>query len=165
MTHHEKMAKTEFVVDKEKLEVRMSRVFDAPREKVWQAHVGPKKLEQWWGPRKYTTIVEKLEPRVGGKWKFINKDSEETHVFYGEFREIKEPERIVWTFTYEPYHDQELVETLTLEELPGGKTKIATLSKYPSLGALEGMMMGGGMEEGARETWDRLAELLVKVSA
>ena len=171
--HHEKMAETEFVVDKEKLEVRMSRVFDVPREKVWRAHVDPKKLEQWWGPRKYTTIVEKWDARVGGKWKFINKDADETHVFYGEFREIKEPEKIVWTFTYEPYPDQELVETLTLEELPGGppshkapegqsKTRLSTVSRYPNLEALEGMLMGGEMEKGARETWDRLEELLVK---
>ncbi|OGY25112.1 MAG: hypothetical protein A2Y57_00605 [Candidatus Woykebacteria bacterium RBG_13_40_7b] len=83
-------------------------------------------------------------------------------MFYGEFRKVKEPEKIVWTFTYEPCPDQVVEETLTLEEFPDGKTKIATVSKYPSLEALEGMMMGGEMEKGARETWDRLEELLVK---
>ncbi len=51
------MAKSSFTVDKEKLEIRMSRVFDAPREKVWQAHVDPKLIEKWWGPRKFETIV------------------------------------------------------------------------------------------------------------
>lgn len=155
------MTGTDFIVDKENLEVRMTRVFEAPREKVWQAHVDPKAIEQWWGPRKYTTKVEKLEPRVGGKWEFINSAEGEKHVFYGEFREMKEPEEITWTFTYEPYPDQVMVETLTLTELLDGKTKVSTVSKYPSIEALEGMV-GGGMEEGARETWDRLTEFLEK---
>ncbi len=155
------MSKNNIVVNKEKLEIMMSRVFNAPREKVWQAHVDPRKLEQWWGPRKYTTIVETLEPKVGGKWKFINKADGEEHVFYGEFKELVEPEKITWTFIYAPYPDAVVTETLTLEELPDGKTKISTFSKYPNLQALEGMV-SSGMEEGDVETWDRLEELVTK---
>lgn len=107
--------------------------------------------------------MEKLDAKVGGEWKFINQDSEgNSHVFYGEFREVEKPEKIVWTFIYEPYPDAVIVETLTLSELPDGKTKITILSKYPSLEALEGTV-ASGMEAGAVETWDRLAELLDKM--
>lgn len=155
------MNKTDFIVDKEKLELRMARVFDAPREKVWQAHITPELIEKWWGPRKYTTKVEKLDAKVGGEWKFINSVDGQDHVFYGEFRDLKEPERITWTFIYEPYKEAVVVETLTFEELPDGKTRLSVLSKYPDIESLEGSMVGG-MEEGAIETWDRLEELLAK---
>jgi uncharacterized protein YndB with AHSA1/START domain len=151
----------EVTVDKEQLEIKMTRDFDAPREKLWQAHTDAKAIEQWWGPRKYKTIVEEFEPKAGGKWKFINVAEGQKHVFYGEFREVVEPERITWTFTYEPYPDVVSVETLTFEELPGGKSRLRTVAKYPSIEALEGMVQSG-MEEGARETWDRLAELVEK---
>jgi uncharacterized protein YndB with AHSA1/START domain len=149
-------------VDKEKLEIRMSRVLDAPRERVWEAHIDPKAIEQWWGPRRYKTKVEKLEPKVGGKWKFINVDTDGTqHVFYGEFLEIVKPEKLTWTFTYEPYPQSVAIDALNFEELPDGKTKLTSLSTYPSIEALEGMLQGG-MTEGATETWDRLEELVTK---
>jgi len=155
-------ADTQFVVDKGKLELRMSRVFNAPAKTLWRAHVDPKAIEKWWGPRRFTTEVEKFDLRVGGQWRFINKDAEgNRHVFYGEFREIVEPEKIDWTFTYEPYPDQVSEETVRFEELPGAKTRLSAVSRFPSIEALEGMTQGG-MEEGARETWDRLAELTEK---
>lgn len=149
-------------VDKEKLQIRMSRVFNAPRERVWQAHVDPKAIEKWWGPRRYKTTVEKLEPKVGGQWKFVNVDTDGTrHVFYGEFLELVEPEKLTWTFTYEPYPQSVATDALSFEELPDGKTKLSTVSTYPSIEALEGMLQGG-MTEGATETWDRLEELVTK---
>ena len=156
------MSPTDFTVDKEKLEVRMSRILNAPRERVWQAHIDPHQIEQWWGPRRYTTEVEKLDARVGGEWKFINIGSDgQRHVFYGEFLEMQRPERITWTFIYAPSPDAVVTATLTLEEPARGQTKLSAVSKYPSVQALEGMVQGG-MEEGARETWDRLGELVEK---
>jgi uncharacterized protein YndB with AHSA1/START domain len=157
----ENMADMQITLDKEKLEGTMTREFDAPREKLWHAHTDAKAIEQWWGPRKYQTKVETLEPKVGGKWKFLNIAGDEKYVFYGEFREVVEPERITWTFIYEPYPDAEIVETITFEELAGDRTKVHVVSKYPSIESFEGMVQGG-MEEGARETWDRLAELVEK---
>lgn len=156
------MSKNNVEIDKEKLEIRMSRVFDASREKLWDAHLDPKAIEKWWGPRRLKTEVEKLEPVVGGQWRFINiDDNGDRYVFYGEFRELVKPEKIIWTFTYEPYPQSAATETLVFEELSDGKTKLSTLSKFPSIEALEGMLQGG-MEEGATETWDRLEELMVK---
>jgi uncharacterized protein YndB with AHSA1/START domain len=151
----------EFTTDKDKLQSSMTREFDAPREKLWQAHTDASAIEQWWGPRKYETKVEAFEPKVGGKWKFIHTANGEKHVFFGEFREVVELERITWTFNYEPFPNAEIVETISFEELPNKRTKVHVVSHYPSTEAFEGMVEGG-MEAGARETWDRLAEFVQK---
>lgn len=151
--------KTTFSVNKEKLESTMERVFDAPRELLWKAHTDKEIIGKWWGPRKYETIVDTYEPHVGGKWKMIHTDNGEEHVFYGDFTEIVEPEKISWTFTYAPYPDSVINETITFTEVEDGKTKLMTVSHYPSIQALEGML-GSGMEEGANETWDRLEEVI-----
>lgn len=155
------MSDLKLTVNKEKLESSMTKEFDAPREKVWQAHVDPKLIQQWWGPAKYKTIVAAYEPTVGGKWKMIHEADGEKHVFFGEFKEVVEPEKITWTFNYEPFPNSEIVETIYFEELQGNKTRIKTVSHYPSIEALEGMVQSG-MEGGANESWNRLAALLAK---
>lgn len=137
----------------------MERIFDAPREALWKAHTDRDLIAQWWGPRKYMTVVEEFDATAGGKWKMVHKANGEEHVFYGEFTEVQEPEKITWTFTYAPFPDATLTETITFEELPDGKTKVRTVSHYPNMQALEGMV-GSGMEEGATESWDRLEELV-----
>lgn len=149
------------MVNKEKLESTMTREFNAPRQKVWQAHADSKLVQQWWGAAKYKTIVEPYEFREGGKWKMTHEGDGQRHVFFGEFREVVEPEKITWTFNYEGFPNSEMVETFHFEELPGNKTMIRTVSHYPTIEALEGMIESG-MEEGANETWDRLAEFLAK---
>src|SRR6266567_1786426 len=83
-------------------ELVMTRVFNAPRELVFQAHLDPQQVEQWWGPRAYITRVDKLEARPGGAWRFINRRADGSEeAFRGEFREIVPPERITWTFEWE----------------------------------------------------------------
>src|SRR3954449_2472093 len=83
-------------------EIVMTRAFDAPRALVFRAFTEPALIERWWGPRQYTTVVDKLELRVGGSWRFLNRGADGAeHAFHGEFREIVPPERIVWTFEYE----------------------------------------------------------------
>src|SRR5206468_8621629 len=83
-------------------EMVMTRVFNAPRALVFQAHIDPALVAQWWGPRAYTTIVDKLEARPGGQWRFINRRADGSEeAFRGEFREIVAPERITWTFEWE----------------------------------------------------------------
>jgi len=149
-----------FEINRDKLESTAERIFNAPRESVWRAHTDPQLIERWWGPRKYKVIVEEYEPRQGGKWRIVHEAENEKHVFFGEFREIREPELIVWTFNYEPYPNTETVETLHFEELPDGTTQLRTVSHYPSLEALDGMTQSG-MEEGMKETWERLEEVVM----
>ncbi|HYZ10426.1 MAG TPA: SRPBCC family protein [Actinomycetota bacterium] len=145
-------------------EMKMTRVFDAPRELVFEAHTSGEHLRNWWGPRKYETVSAVFEFRVGGKWRIVHRGPEgEEHAFRGEFREIVPPERIVWTFEYEGAPGQVAVETLTFEE-HDGKTTLTAVSDWGSEEARDAMHESG-MLEGAEETWDRLEEYLQTLRA
>ena len=140
-------------------EITMSRVFDAPRALVFQAHTDPVHIPQWWGQRNSTTIVHTLDLRPGDAWRFIQRDPEgNEYAFRGEFREIVPPERLVYTFEFEGMPGHILVETVTFEE-HDGKTTISSTSVFQSVEDRDGMLESG-MESGAIESWDRLAELI-----
>jgi uncharacterized protein YndB with AHSA1/START domain len=132
---------------------------DAPRELVFEAHSSCEHMERWWGPRKYTVIDCKMDFRPGGEWRIVHRGPDgEEYGFRGEFREIVPPEKIVWTFEFEGMPGHVSVETLTLDE-QDGKTKLTATSLWDSVEDRDGMLETG-MQEGAAETWDRLAELL-----
>ena len=63
------MGKNNVEVKRDELAITMSRVFDAPREGVWEAYTNPELVPKWGGPRKYTTTVEQMDVRVGGVWR------------------------------------------------------------------------------------------------
>ncbi|TLZ73408.1 MAG: hypothetical protein E6K14_05465 [Methanobacteriota archaeon] len=152
---------TEFVTDRARRRVTMSRVFNAPRERLFRMYTDPKLIPLWWGPRKYATTVEKMDVRPGGVWRYISRDSDGTEfAFNGVYREVAPPERLVSTFEFEGAPGHIVLDTATFEDL-GRKTRLTVTSQFDSLEALEGMV-GSGMEAGARETWDRLVELLAK---
>jgi uncharacterized protein YndB with AHSA1/START domain len=154
------MDKNNLVVEREKRAYSMSRVFDAPRELVWKVCTDPALVPQWWGPRYLTTTVDKMEVKVGGVWRYIQKDAEgNEYAFNGVYKEVKAPERLTYTFEFEPMAGHVSLETVTLEALPDGKTRIATTTSFDTLEDLEGMLQSG-MEGGAVESWDRLEELL-----
>lgn len=140
-------------------EIVMTRTFNAPRELVFEAHSKCEHLKEWWGPRKYTLEVCDLDFRPGGKYRFVHRgpDGVEEHGFRGEFREIVPPERIVWTFEYEGWPGQISVDTMVLEDLGDGRTKLSATSVFDSKEDRDGMLQSG-MEEGAGETYDRLDE-------
>lgn len=140
-------------------EAELTRIFDAPRELVFRTMMDAALVPQWWGPRKYTTIVDTMDVRVGGRWRFGNVAADGgEHWFRGEYREIVPNERVVQTFEYEPFPGAS-VETMTLEDLGDGRTLVRVHAVYPSKEAADAMLQSG-MEEGANETYDRLEELL-----
>jgi uncharacterized protein YndB with AHSA1/START domain len=140
-------------------EIVMTRVFDAPRELVFKAYTDPQAIEQWWGPRAYTTIVDKLDVRPGGKWRFINRNSEGVEfAFNGEYREVVPPERLVCTFEFEGMPGHVMIATAIFDDLDG-KTMLTSTSLFSSVEDRDGMLESG-MESGARDSWDRLAEYL-----
>jgi len=156
------MNKNNLVVDREKRAIRMSRIFDAPRPLVWRVYTDPELVPQWWGPRYLTTIVDKMDVRVGGVWRYIQRGPDGNEfAFRGVYKEIAPPERLTYTFEFEPMTGHISTETITLEDLPEGKTRITATTIYTTLEDLEGMLQSG-MESGAVETWDRLEELLVE---
>ena len=140
-------------------EIVMTRVFDAPRELVWKAYTDPAAIPQWWGPRRHATTVDKMDVRPGGAWRYVSRDADgNEYAFRGEYREVVPPERIVATFEFEPMPGHVSVETLTLVE-HDGKTTLTNTSVFDSVEDRDGMLQSG-MEEGVRETYDRLAEYL-----
>ena len=142
-------------------EIVMERTFDAPRARVFEVYTDPKLIPLWWGPRRYTTTVDKMDVRPGGLWRYVSRGADGTEfAFHGTYREIKRPERLVSTFEFEGMPGHVVVDTATFEER-GGKTKVTVTSRFESVEDRDGMLKSG-MEDGAAETWDRLAELLRK---
>jgi uncharacterized protein YndB with AHSA1/START domain len=143
-------------------EIVITRMFDAPRELVFKAVTDPTLIPRWWGPRRYETIVDKMDVRVGGVWRFINRDADGNEfAFNGTYREIVPPERVVQTFEFEPMPGHVSVDTMTLEEV-GGKTKLTSRSLFDSREDRDGMMQSD-MESGVRETYDRFEEVLQEI--
>ena len=156
------MSKTTFTVQKEQIQVVMERVFNAPRELVWKTITNPELVPQWWGPAKYKTLVEKMDFRVGGEWRFVQEDNGQQFAFHGVYKEIIPFQKVTDTFNYEPVGPgHEMTETMVLEDLGDGTTKATQTSVFASAEDLEGMV-GSGMEQGATETWERLATLIEK---
>ena len=142
--------------------ILMNRVFDAPRELVFKACTDPNLIPQWWGPKNYTTTVDKMEVRKGGIWRFIHHGSDGSEsAFNGVYHECLSPERLIYTFEWEGMPGHVLLETMKFAEHEG-KTKITVISVFQTIEDRDGML-NSGMEEGAIETWDRLAELLAKL--
>jgi uncharacterized protein YndB with AHSA1/START domain len=140
-------------------EVLLTRVFDAPRDLVFEAHTSCEHMSHWWGPRKYEVASCELDFRPGGAWRIVHRGPDGTeHGFRGEFREIVRPERIAWTFEYEGAPGHVSVDTLTLEE-HDGKTTLTAHSVFDTAEDCAAMMQSG-MEEGAAETYERLDDYL-----
>ena len=161
MTVHE----TNIHAEPGKQEILITREFDAPRELVFKAVTNPNLVSQWWGPRYLSTVVDKMDVRPGGQWRFINRDAEgKEYAFHGVYHEILAPERIIDTFEFEglPETGHVTLETMKLEELPGGRTRLTTQSVFQSIADRDATLQSG-MESGINDTYDRLAELLKKM--
>ena len=140
-------------------EIAMERVFEAARELVFEAYTDPRHIPHWWGPRGMTTVVETMDVRPGGAWRYVQHDQEgNEYGFRGEYREVVPPARLVSTLEFEGMPGLILVNTAIFEEVDG-KTKLTVTSLFASGDDLTGMIDSGG-EAAARESWDRLAELL-----
>jgi uncharacterized protein YndB with AHSA1/START domain len=145
-------------------EIVSERVFDAPRERVFAVYTDPELIPQWWGPRRMTTIVDQMDVRPGGAWRFVAREPNGEEIgFWGTYREVTAPERIVQTFECEAMPGHVLVETATFEDL-GGRTKVTTTSLFHTSEERDDML-ASGMERGLTETHDRLAELLANAES
>lgn len=144
-----------------KQDVIITREFDAPRELVYRAHIDPELYSQWLGPRGYEMILETFEPYSGGRYRYIHKDPEGNEFgFHGVFHEISE-DLLIQTFEFEglPEKGHVTLDTMRLEKLPGDRTKITIQSIFQSAADRDGMIQSG-MEQGMREGYERLDEIL-----
>ncbi|HET9439928.1 MAG TPA: SRPBCC family protein [Longimicrobiales bacterium] len=142
-------------------EIRTERVFDAPRATVWRAYTEPALIEQWWG-RGNKLVIERFELERGGHWRFVEHSEEGVHGFEGRFREVAPIERIVMTFEWDGMPAYVIIETLTLEDLGDGRTRIVTPSLFHTPEERDGMI-SAGMEQGLNESYAALERLLAKL--
>jgi uncharacterized protein YndB with AHSA1/START domain len=142
-------------------EIQMTRVFDAPRALVFEAMTKPEHIKNWWGNlgEGYSVPICEVDLRVGGKWRFVNRTPKgEEATFYGEYREINPPHRVVFTEIFEPFPDAVSVVTSVLTE-ENGKTRMVATIEYPSR-EVRDMVKATGMERGAAISYDRLDDLV-----
>lgn len=145
-------------------EVRMTRVFDAPRALVFEAFARPEHIRRWWGREQDAMPVCEMDFRPGGKYRYVNRGEDGVeHAFRGEYTEIVYPERIVSTFEYEGFPGHVSVDTLVLTE-EKGKTTLTATTRFASREDRDGMLESG-MEGGATESYGRLGRLLAEVAA
>jgi uncharacterized protein YndB with AHSA1/START domain len=142
-------------------EILLTRTFDAPRRLVFEACTRPEHVARWWGPHGSKLIVCEMDFRPGGSWRFVLRtpDGRESP-FKGVYREVVPPERVVTTFIYdvEFIRDFPAIETITFEE-HDGRTTLRVNVLHLSKEARDGHV-GSGMEVGAGQSYDRLAEFL-----
>jgi uncharacterized protein YndB with AHSA1/START domain len=139
------------------LEIVMTRVFDAPRALVFEAHSKCEHLTKWWG--RGNPLDCELEFRPGGRYRFVEHAPDgSTHAFRGEYREIEVPSRIVYTFEYEGMPGHVCVDHLVFAERDG-KTTLTNTTTFESVEDRDGMLQSG-MEVGAAQSLDKLEELL-----
>lgn len=138
----------------------LTRIIEAQPARVFAACTDPALIPRWWGPANLTTVVEKMDARSGGSWRFIQRDTQgNEYAFHGVYHEVS-PDRIVQTFEFEGTPGQVMLQVTTFEDL-GGRTKLTDKSVIESQKAIEEMLKSG-MLEGWRETIDRLADLAEK---
>lgn len=145
-------------------EATATRVFDAPRELVWEAMTRPEHLKQWYGPRSTTLVACEIDLRPGGTFRFVMRVPDGTEfAFSGTYREVVPPARIVNTWGWEGMPGHEAVETATFEE-EGGRTTVRLSIVFPSVEDYSGWA-GSGAFGGWAESLDRLAELVAGLPA
>jgi uncharacterized protein YndB with AHSA1/START domain len=143
-------------------EIHIKREFDAPRDRVFAAYTDPKLVPEWWGPRGTTTVVDVMDVRAGGSWRFVSRDADgREDAFRGTYREVAPPDRIVQTFEWEGMPGHVSVETAVFEDL-GDRTRVVTTTTFHTTEERDGML-GSGMEKGMNETYQRLDELLARL--
>jgi uncharacterized protein YndB with AHSA1/START domain len=154
------MSETQFIAEPGVPQVVMTREFAAPPEVLLRAYTEPELIEQWWGPRRFATKVDRLDARHGGEWRFLNIGDDGTEYgFHGVYHGSPSVEGgIVQTWEYEGAPGHVHLETAKFEAKEGG-TRLVLTAAYETVEARDADFEAG-MESGARETLDRLDELV-----
>ncbi len=143
-------------------EIVMTRVFDAPRNLVFDAFSKPELLKRWFGPRGWSLVVCEVDFKVGGKWRFVLRGPDGREMgMRGVHREIAPPERTVHLEMFDDYPGESIVTAVFVEQ--NGKTTMTATVLYESQ-VIRDAVIKSGMEHGAAETYDKLAEYLASAA-
>ena len=127
-------------------EIVTTRVFDAPRELVFEAWTDPKHVAQWWGPNGFTTTIHEMDVRPGGVWRFI----------------MHGPDGVDYNLVYAHVSSPKFHVTVTFED-QGGKTRLTLRMLFETAEERDRVVKVFGAIEGAKQTLGRLAEFLARV--
>ena len=153
------MGDTQLIAEPGIPQVKMIREFDAPRELLFRAYTEPELIKQWLGPRRLSMEIDKLDVRHGGEWRYAHRDDDGTYWFRGVFHgEPSVDGGIVQTWEYEGAPGHVHLEVAQFEETAGG-SRLVLNAVYPSVETRDAEF-AAGMESGARESLERLDELV-----
>ena len=139
-------------------EIVLTRVFDAPRQMVFDAFSKPELLRRWFGPRGWSLDVCEVDLRIGGGFRFVLQGPGGQRMgMRGVYKEIVPPERSVHLESFDDYPGESKVTSVFVEQ--DGKTTMTATVLYPSQ-EVRDIVIRSGMEHGAAESYDKLAELL-----
>ncbi len=147
-------------------EIVITRVYDAPRELVWEAMTDPKHVAHWWGPRGFSDTTETHEFRVGGVWKHTMHGPDGTNYpNKAIFKEIVKPERIVFQLGggRETGPGTNFMATWTFEVVEGTKTRLTGRMVFSTSQERDFVAKEFGAVEGGQQTLERLSEYLPKM--
>jgi uncharacterized protein YndB with AHSA1/START domain len=145
------------------LEIRLTRLFDAPPRLVFEAMTRPEHVRRWWGclDDQHGVTSCEIDLRPGGAWRFVGRGPQGEYAFHGVYREIAPPARLVYTEIFEPFPD---VESLVTQELADehGRTRLTVTARYPSRDVRD-TVLKTGMEHGAAISYDRLEDVVIEL--
>jgi uncharacterized protein YndB with AHSA1/START domain len=148
-------------------EVVVTRVFDAPRELVWEAWTDPKHVVNWWGPRGFTTTIEEMDVRPGGVWKHVMHGPDGTdYPNRSVFTEVVKPERIVYSNAggRKDGPGASFEGRWTFDAVEGSRTRVTIRMIFVSAAERARMAKEFGVVEGGKQTLERLGEHLARMS-
>ncbi|XDD49626.1 SRPBCC family protein [Leptospira sp. WS92.C1] len=145
-------------------EISTKRVFDAPRELVWQVWTDPNHVGNWWGPNGFTNTIETMEVKPGGVWKFIMHGPDGTdYPNTIRYLEISKPERLVYRHGSDMEdHPGDFHVTVTFKE-QNGKTELTMVALFQTAEHRNEVVEKYGAVEGMNQTMERLREYLNKL--
>jgi len=139
--------------------IRVERIFDASRDRVWRAYTDPALVAQWWG-RGNKLVIEKMEVQRGGHWRYVEHTPDgQAHGFEGRYREVTPQERIARTFEWDGMPGYTILETAEFTDLGDGRTRVVMQSLFFTPEERDGMLHSG-MEGGMAQSFAALDRLL-----
>jgi uncharacterized protein YndB with AHSA1/START domain len=141
-------------------EIRIERVFDAPRARVWRAFTDPEEVAQWWGRGNRMTI-ERMDVVPGGHWRYVEHTSDAAYGFEGRYRVVDSERRLEQTFEWDGAPGHVLVQAATFEDAGAGRTRVITVCTYMTAEDLDAMS-AAGMKGGMIESYAALDALLAR---
>ncbi|CAM3589712.1 SRPBCC family protein [Kibdelosporangium persicum] len=154
---------TEVIFEPGRQDIIIRREFDAPREKVFKAFTDPELIPRWWGARRFTTTVDRMDVRQGGQWRFVtrNNDDGSEYAFRGVYHDVAAPSGTVFTFEFEPGGPGYLQFVTETFEEADGRTVYTQVCLFQSVEDRDGWIPTD-MDKGIRESLDLLADLIAR---